>query len=109
MTESNEDKISRLRSMVATRQRTWDLSVNDVDAIKFALSEIERLTQEKRSLQNEVDVMKGEAIPLDLKRLNAKANRLIDTIRSVADTNLIANYELYQYLHANDTTKEVIE
>ena len=83
MTESDEDKINRLRSMTAKKQRKWDLSANDVNAITFALAEIERLTE--------------------------KTNRLIDTIGAVADTKLIGNHELYQYLHAGDTAKEVIE
>jgi hypothetical protein len=46
---------------------------------------------------------------LEIDRLKTKTNRLRDTIRSVADTKLVENCELYQHLHADDLTKEVIE
>jgi hypothetical protein len=42
MSESNDEKLSRLRSM-ALGGPTWDLSRNDQCAIQFALDEIERL------------------------------------------------------------------
>ena len=39
------DHKERLQAMVSPGQQTWDLSPNDVSAIKWALAEIERLEQ----------------------------------------------------------------
>ena len=72
-----------LRKLAATPVRflSNDFKIAEVNAAKWAVEEIDRL--------------------------KTKTNRLRDTIRSVADTKLIDNYELYQYLRADDLTKEV--
>lgn len=44
-TQSTEDKISRLRAMVADNGQTWDLSENDKSAIQAALKIIDRHQQ----------------------------------------------------------------
>jgi len=58
MAQTNEDKLSRLRAMVADNGDTWDLSGNDQDAIKFALdriSELESQASDLRGLVSEVE------------------------------------------------------
>ena len=41
--EDRNGALSRLHAMTNPKQQTWDLSENDVDAIRFALREIDRL------------------------------------------------------------------
>lgn len=45
---------ARLRSMVDPKQQTWDLSPNDVAAIKWALDGIEELERTCQNLASQV-------------------------------------------------------
>jgi hypothetical protein len=58
MTKQQQQMMQHLKN-VAESSIAWDFQNVNVHAIKFALSEIERLTTENRRLQDEVALLSG--------------------------------------------------
>ena len=112
MTESNEDKINRLRLMIAQKQQTWDLSVNDVNAIKLALAEIERLTQENADLKSKLERESTEELTSKIAELATLCvNTQYEMTRLKLQVNTLMNARRNggAILGQDDLEKEVME
>ncbi len=85
------DHLTRLQAMTAPGQRTWDLSPNDVAAIRWAIDEITLLRARLRKTAQTIIEEIGASGPEDaeesaaravseIKRLNAGIGLLLDRI-----------------------------
>lgn len=59
MSESSEDKLSRLEQMVADKADTWDLSANDKEAIAWAVKCIAALKLASTAMNLLGDTLNG--------------------------------------------------
>lgn len=55
MSETNEEKLDRLRAMCDPKQQTWDLSENDVAAISMAVGIIDNVSDHVGRLADKAD------------------------------------------------------
>ena len=73
--ESDKDKLSRLEMMVNDKYGKWDLSNNDIEAIKYAIEKIK--SADRVSGQAETLVMQGVPQPVLRTDIEEKYNELI--------------------------------
>ena len=110
MTKKQKKLMSELRC-IADGPVAWDFATVDVDAIKLALAEIERLTQENADLTSKLERESNK----ELTRKNAELAILcVDSKREIVRLKLRVNAQLDARLKAAafvryDVKKEVIE